>query len=254
MQGPEDLAPEDQGPEDLAAVKEAARKAAFARRKAAHLAGHPAPAAHLARLLAGHRGRPLAGYMAMRTEIDPTPAMAEAAAHGPVCVPVITGRGEPLRFRRWEPGTAMVEGGFGALIPAAGEWILPEILIVPLVAFSRAGGRLGYGGGFYDRTLEELRAAGGPVLAIGFAWAAQEASDLPLEATDQPLDLIVHADPVSGRCDGPGAGRAAVAERLPRLRATGGSISSWSTARTRRPARGCRPSMRRRCSRPAPMC
>jgi 5-formyltetrahydrofolate cyclo-ligase len=176
---------------DPAAIKAAARQAAFARRKAAHLAGHPAPAAHLARLLAGHRGRPLAGYMAMRSEIDPTPAMAEAAAHGPVCVPVITGRGEALRFRRWQPGTAMVEGGFGALIPAQGDWIVPQILIVPLVAFSGAGGRLGYGGGFYDRTLEGLRAAGGPVLAIGFAWAAQQDDALPLEPTDQPLDLIV---------------------------------------------------------------
>ena len=84
----------------------------------------------------------------------------------------------------------MEEGPFGAMIPAAGGWIVPEILIVPLVAFDRKGGRLGYGGGFYDRTLAELRASG-PVLAIGFAFAAQEAEDLPLEPTDQPLDLIV---------------------------------------------------------------
>ena len=66
----------------------------------------------------------------------------------------------------------------------------PEILIVPLVAFDRAGGRLGYGGGFYDRTLELLRAKRA-TLAIGFAFAAQEASGLPLEPTDQPLDLVV---------------------------------------------------------------
>jgi len=61
---------------------------------------------------------------------------------------------------------------------------------VPLVAFSRQGGRLGYGGGFYDRTLEGLRAKRS-TLAIGFAYAAQELPDLPLEPTDQPLDLIV---------------------------------------------------------------
>lgn len=84
----------------------------------------------------------------------------------------------------------MIEGEFGAQIPAAGEWITPEILIVPLVAFDRKGGRLGYGGGFYDRTLELLRAAR-PTLAIGFAYGAQEAENLPLEATDQPLDMIV---------------------------------------------------------------
>jgi 5-formyltetrahydrofolate cyclo-ligase len=66
----------------------------------------------------------------------------------------------------------------------------PQIVIVPLVAFSRDGGRLGYGGGFYDRTLEQLRAAG-PVLAIGFAFDAQEDPEIPLEPTDQPLDMIV---------------------------------------------------------------
>jgi 5-formyltetrahydrofolate cyclo-ligase len=66
----------------------------------------------------------------------------------------------------------------------------PEILIVPLLAFNRTGGRLGYGGGFYDRTLEMLRAKR-PTLAIGFAFAGQETDDLPLEPTDQPLDLIV---------------------------------------------------------------
>ena len=84
----------------------------------------------------------------------------------------------------------MVPGEFGAKIPAEGAWMEPEILIVPLVAFNRRGGRLGYGGGFYDRTLEGLRAKR-PTLAIGFAYAAQEDDDLPLEPTDQPLDLIV---------------------------------------------------------------
>ena len=169
--------------------KSAARKAAFARRKAAH-AGAGASAGYLSEVLAGYRGVPLAGYMPMRTEIDPLPAMEEAAAHGPVAVPVIMGAGQPLKFRWWEPGCAMVDGGFGALIPEEGDWVTPEILIVPLVAFTRRGGRLGYGGGFYDRTLEGLRAAR-PTYAIGFAYAAQEDSDLPLEPTDQPLDLIV---------------------------------------------------------------
>ena len=75
-------------------------------------------------------------------------------------------------------------------MPAVDDFIEPEILIVPLVAFDRKGGRLGYGGGFYDRTLQALRASR-PTLAIGFAFAAQEADSLPLEPTDQPLDLIV---------------------------------------------------------------
>ncbi len=169
--------------------KSAARTAAFARRKAAHQP-HGATAGYLSEVLAGYRGVPLAGYMAMRTEIDPTPAMAEAAAHGPVGVPVIIGAAQPLRFRIWEPDSAMIDGEFGAKIPETGDWMTPQIVIVPLVAFDRRGGRLGYGGGFYDRTLEQLRAVQ-PTMAIGFAYGAQEDPDLPLEPTDQPLDMIV---------------------------------------------------------------
>ena len=175
---------------DLAAIKAEARKAAFARRKEAHAARPSAPAAYLSSVLAGYRGVPLSGYMPIRTEIDPLPAREEAAAHGPVGVPGIDGPGLPLRFARWEPGCTLVEGPFGAMIPERLDWMVPEILIVPLVAFDARGGRLGYGGGFYDRTLEGLRAAR-PTRAIGFAYAAQEADGLPLEPTDQRLDLIV---------------------------------------------------------------
>ncbi|MBT8155574.1 5-formyltetrahydrofolate cyclo-ligase [Epibacterium ulvae] len=179
----------DQG-SDLAAQKAAARKAGFARRKVAHDTRPPGVAGHLSEVLAGYRGVPLAGYMPIRSEISPLVAMAEAAAHGPVGVPVIMGEGQPLRFSRWEPDCALRDGPFGAQVPAVDDFFEPEILIVPLVAFDRSGGRLGYGGGFYDRTLEMLRAKRS-TLAIGFAFAAQEAQDLPLEPTDQPLDLIV---------------------------------------------------------------
>lgn len=175
---------------DLAAIKAEARRAAFARRKAVHETRPSAPAAHLSAVLAAHRGVALSGYLPIRTEIDPTPAMAEAAAHGPVGVPVIDGPGLPLRFALWEPGCTLTEGPFGAMIPADLRWMEPEILIVPLVAFDARGGRLGYGGGFYDRTLEALRARR-PTRAFGFAYAAQEADALPLEPTDQPLDLII---------------------------------------------------------------
>ena len=169
--------------------KDAARKAAFARRKIAHDAG-VGTAAHLSAFLAGHRGVPLAGYMAMRTEIDPTAAMEEASAHGPVGVPVILGAGLPLKFRQWEPGVEMISGEFGAFIPAEGNWMTPEIVIVPLVAYDLTGGRLGYGGGFYDRTLEGLR-ANQATLAIGFAYTAQQADSIPLEPTDQLLNLMI---------------------------------------------------------------
>jgi 5-formyltetrahydrofolate cyclo-ligase len=175
---------------DLETRKAEARKAGFARRKHAFDTQLPGAAGFLSTVLAGHRGVALSAYMPIRTEIDPMPAMEEAAAHGPVGVPVIEGAGLPLKFARWEPGCAMTSGPFGAQVPANLEFFEPEIVVVPLVAFSRAGGRLGYGGGFYDRTLELLRSKR-PTLALGFAFAAQEAPDLPLEPTDQPLDLII---------------------------------------------------------------
>ncbi len=174
----------------LPEIKAEARKAAFVRRKAAHGLDNGARAGLLSGVLAGHRGVPLAGYMPIRTEINPIPAMDEAAAHGLVGVPVIIGEGQPLRFSRWEPGCAMKDGPFGARVPEVDDFFEPEILIVPMVAFDRSGGRLGYGGGFYDRTLELLRAKR-PTLAIGFAYGAQEAEALPLEPTDQALDLLV---------------------------------------------------------------
>ena len=173
----------------LSQIKADARKAAFARRKDAHAMGQ-GTSAYLSEVLAGYRGVPVAGYMAMRTEIDPTAAMEEAAAHGTVGVPVILGAGQPVKFREWTPDCKMIAGEFGAEIPESGGWIEPEIVIVPLVAFDRNGGRLGYGGGFYDRTLEKLRAKRA-TLAIGFAYSAQEAENLPLEPTDQPLDMIM---------------------------------------------------------------
>ncbi len=173
---------------DLTSVKAAARKAAFAARKAAFAAGQGQAAELLADVLAGYRGQALAGYMPMRTEIDPLPAMA--AHQGPVAVPVIMGKGMALRFREWTPGCAMQEGEFGAWVPAEGAWVEPQVLIVPLVGFDARGYRLGYGGGFYDRTLEGLRARH-KVLAVGFAFAAQELPEVPIEPTDQRLDMII---------------------------------------------------------------
>lgn len=169
-------------------LKAAARQAGFAARKAAFAAGQGQAAEILADVLASERGKVLAGYMPMRTEIDPLPAMA--AHQGPVAVPVIMGRAQALRFREWSPGCALVPGDFGAQIPEEGAWVEPRVLIVPLLAFDARGYRLGYGGGFYDRTLEALRARG-PVLAVGFAFAAQEVAEVPIEATDQRLDMLV---------------------------------------------------------------
>ncbi len=128
--------------------------------------------------------------MAIRTEVDPLSAMADLTRDGPVGVPVILGEGQPLEFRRWRLGCQMQDGPFGARIPTGGELVIPKVVILPLVAFDKAGYRLGYGDGYYDRTLETLRATG-PLLAVGFAYSAQAAAALPVEPTDQRLDVVV---------------------------------------------------------------
>ena len=143
---------------------------------------------HLAEALAPHAGQVLAGYWPMRDEADPRPAMA--AHRGPLCLPVVAGRAMPLLFRLWR-GEALQPGPWGTSHPAdSAPEMRPDILIVPLAGFDRAGNRLGYGGGFYDRTLEMLRSSA-PVRAIGLAFGCQEVPNIPAEVFDQPLDLIV---------------------------------------------------------------
>lgn len=176
---------------EKALAKAAARTAAAGLRdKAASPDRQAALAAQLTIALAPFKGRPLSGYLPIRSEADPTPAMAALARHGPVGVPEVVGRGLPLRFRRWTPEAVLEEGAFGVMIPAGADEMVPTLLIVPMLAFDARGYRLGYGGGFYDRTLAALRARG-DVFALGLAFSAQEVDALPVEATDQPLDAIV---------------------------------------------------------------
>ena len=179
---------------DLSDIKADARKAAFAVRK---LARQNAPDAgqavrdHLmaSRWLTG--ARVVAAYRPIRTEIDPTPLMeAMHLAGHRITVPVILGEGEPLEFREWWPGVAMQPGPFGAEIPVDTHVLIPDLILAPLLAFDRRGYRLGYGGGFYDRTLEGLRATR-RVRALGLAYAAQEIPEVPIEPTDQRLDAIL---------------------------------------------------------------
>lgn len=173
-------------------AKTTARKAAFAARKDAHATVEAASATeHLLAAIGSAKGRIISGYMPIRTEISPLAAME--ALHGAgarICVPVIKGAGQPLDFREWTPDGVLESGPFGAQVPASGDWLTPDTLIVPLVAFDARFNRLGYGGGFYDRTLERLRAAAA-TRAIGFAYAAQELPAVPQEPTDQPLDALI---------------------------------------------------------------
>jgi len=170
-------------------IKTAARKSAFAARKAVFGTGRDVAAqTHLSAALEGYGDAVLSGYLPIRTEIDPVPVMTRHA--GPVGVPVILGAGQPLAFHRWSADCTLIEGPFGAKVPAEGQEVTPHVVIVPLVGFDARGYRLGYGGGFYDRTLARLRAAG-PVLALGFAFDAQELPEVPIDQYDQLLDGIV---------------------------------------------------------------
>ena len=134
-------------------------------------------------------GMVVSGYWPMGDEIDPRPLLALLAAAGcRVALPVVTGPGRCLDFRAWTPGDPLEPGPFGTSHPpAASPPLRPELLLVPLLAFDRRGWRLGYGGGFYDRTLAALRRDGG-ALAVGVAFAVQEVAAVPHDQYDQPLD------------------------------------------------------------------
>lgn len=182
----------------LKETKAALRKQVIAGRGAAHAErATKDPAANdalfeVVRDYAGDlNGKVVAIFQAMRTEINPEATANRLIAAGArLCTPIIVKNGQPLEFREWTPECEMAEGTFGARVPVSGEWLTPDVVIAPLVAWDRRGGRLGYGGGFYDRTLEGLRAQR-PTPAIGFAYAVQELPETPLEPTDQPLDAIV---------------------------------------------------------------
>ena len=183
--------------EDIVAAKRHARRIAAERRAAAHAEAGPSAAA----VLAAH-GLPflpppppsaiVSGFTSFRTEIDVIPLLARLAGDGWVtALPVVTADGAPLAFRRWIPGEPTVPGRFGIPVPhEASAELLPDVLLVPMLAFDRSGFRLGYGGGFYDRSVEWLRRAK-PVVVVGIAYAAQEVAAVPRGRYDQPLDWIV---------------------------------------------------------------
>jgi 5-formyltetrahydrofolate cyclo-ligase len=134
----------------------------------------------------------VAGYWPMGDEFDVRPLLAALAARGHrLALPVVVARAAPLVFRAWAAGDPLMAGGFGISVPLPGQPELePELVLVPLLAFDARGYRLGYGGGFYDRTLARLRARA-RVVAIGIGFAGQEIDAVPNDATDQRLDWIV---------------------------------------------------------------
>lgn len=174
----------------MAERKAAVRREALAARAEAHRSERMRASAALAEHVRGLSGLVVASYLPIHSEADPLPAMVALARTNRVAVPVIDGPGLPLVFREWEARAPLQVGEFGVMVPVSGRVLVPDVLIVPFVAYDSRLYRLGYGGGFYDRTLAALRAAR-KVRAIGFGYAAQRFEDLPLEPTDQALDELV---------------------------------------------------------------
>ncbi len=167
-------------------AKRAARARAIERRTGHDPALGTLLGEHLLRSLPPPAGAVVAGYWPLAGEIDIRPLLLALAARGHrVALPVTPRRGLPLAFRQWRPDEALAPGRFGTMTPAGPE-IVPEVLLVPLLAFDRRGHRLGYGAGYYDRTLASLPAA----CAIGCAFAAQEVAEVPAGPYDVTLGAI----------------------------------------------------------------
>ncbi|MEI9888639.1 MAG: 5-formyltetrahydrofolate cyclo-ligase [Rhizomicrobium sp.] len=135
-------------------------------------------------------GATVAGYFPLRDEADPRALMAALAARGHKLALPCVESGKPLVFRAWKMGHAMRAnaGAFGIAEPLAeAPAVAPTLVLVPLLAFDAAGHRLGYGGGYYDRTLAALEGA----RAIGIAYAGQEVAALPREPHDHPLEAVL---------------------------------------------------------------
>jgi 5-formyltetrahydrofolate cyclo-ligase len=137
-------------------------------------------------------GTIVSGFMPLKSEIDPLPLMRKLAEAGAkLALPVVAGRGKPLIMRAWQWGEPLAAGVWGLREPKPeAVEVEPDILLVPLLAFDRAGHRIGYGAGYYDRTIARLRAHG-PVAAIGIAFAAQEVPAIPTTSDDARLDLVL---------------------------------------------------------------
>ena len=137
-------------------------------------------------------GAVVSGYSPLKFEISPLPLMRRAADAGAqLALPVVQGRGSPLIMRAWSFGEALGSGVWGIREPKPeAPEVFPDILIVPILAFDRAGYRLGYGAGYYDMTITRLRAMK-PITAIGIAFAAQEITEVPKTPRDARLDLVL---------------------------------------------------------------
>ncbi|MGY8985416.1 MAG: 5-formyltetrahydrofolate cyclo-ligase [Sphingomonadales bacterium] len=135
---------------------------------------------------------PIGGFLPIGTEVDLRFVLADLGRRGYcIALPKVIKAEYPLEFRCWEEGDPLEEGGYGTLAPLKdASKVNPKILLVPLLAFDKEGYRLGYGGGYYDRTIDHLRKKGG-VTTIGVAYSGQLVVKVPKGDFDQALDMVV---------------------------------------------------------------
>jgi 5-formyltetrahydrofolate cyclo-ligase len=137
-------------------------------------------------------GTIVSGFMPLKSEISPLPLLRKLTAQGArLALPAIAGRGHPLAMREWSWGDPLAAGVWGIREPLPqARAVDPDIVLAPLLAFDRAGHRLGYGGGYYDLTIAQLRGRK-TIVAVGVAFAAQEVFTVPVTPRDAPLDLVL---------------------------------------------------------------
>jgi len=137
-------------------------------------------------------GTIVSGFMPLKSEINPLPLMRKLAAQGAkLALPVIDQRGKPLIMRAFAFGDELNSGQWGIREPKPeAPEVAPDIMLVPLLAFDRSGKRIGYGAGYYDRTIAKFRAMKS-VATVGIAYAAQEIADVPVTERDARLDLVL---------------------------------------------------------------
>ncbi len=176
-------------------LKAALRREVMARRRAVHTArGNEASFALAVRLWKEIKanGNKIAGYWPLGDEVDCRPALtALKTAGAEVALPVVAGQGQVLLFRSWSPGDALESGPFGTAHPTTRAAIVaPFVLLLPLIAFDARGHRLGYGAGYYDRTIAALRRDRG-ILAVGIAYDEQQVDAVPSDVHDQRMDAVI---------------------------------------------------------------
>ena len=181
---------------DPAEAKVACRKLAAQNRN--HLATNEAAAAAKlamhAKSLIDRFGKGIyAAYFPIRSELSPLVLLARLVDLGcATALPVTPAEGQPLRFHRWAVGGRLDDGPYGTKQPPADQpFCRPDVILAPMLAFDSAGWRLGYGGGFYDRTLAVLRGAGHHLSVIGIAYDGQKLDKIPVGPYDMPLDAVL---------------------------------------------------------------